>query len=267
MTNDPTVTQADAVLFLEQAFRNIALPPLDPADIEDIRDGLDQFWRRTAHSGEGRDHPLSRYVQHLPACKLKMRKGGRCDCGLSELRHPSEGRSDGVGEDMDGVFDAALEELDRECRCAAVRGEDGKRVGVAILRKHFGPAMLLARDEFAPLANSALRAQVAALSAPQGEVEREAFRPMSEWDQRDETVLLLVDYSDGAHPLDDSTVAISIGHNNDHNIGSDEAEGWKFAGWCWSHDHYVEGKGTPIGWMPLPHCLAALAESEIGSKR
>lgn len=54
---------------------------------------------RTAHSGEGRGHPLSRYVQHLPACKLKMRMGGRCDCGLSDLRHSSEGRSNGAGED------------------------------------------------------------------------------------------------------------------------------------------------------------------------
>lgn len=53
---------------------------------------------RTAHSGEGREHQLSRYVQHLPACKLKMRMGGRCDCGLSDLRRSSEARSNGAGE-------------------------------------------------------------------------------------------------------------------------------------------------------------------------
>ena len=81
------------------------------------------------------------------------------------------------------------------------------------------------------------------------------FLPMEQWDARDETVLLLVDYRDGDHPLDDAEFAITIGHNNDHNTG--EVDGWKFAGWCWSHDHYVEGNGTPIGWMPLPHYLSA----------
>lgn len=106
-----------------------------------------------------------------------------------------------------------------------------------------------------------------AFSAHQGEVEREAFRPMSEWDQRDETVLLLVDYREGYHPLDDALFAITIGHNNDHNIGPDEVEGWKFAGWCWSQDYYTGGKGTPIGWMPLPHHLAALAQPEAGGAR
>ena len=91
---------------------------------------------------------------------------------------------------------------------------------------------------------------------------REAFRPMDTWDRRDETVLLLVDYTDGDHPLDDDTIAITIGHNNDHNVDEDEGNGWQFAGWCWTHDHYVQGKGKPIGWMPLPHHLAALASTK-----
>jgi hypothetical protein len=91
------------------------------------------------------------------------------------------------------------------------------------------------------------------------------FRPMEEWDRRDETVLLLVDYrEDGEHALDDAVIAITVGHNNDHNVGDNEGEGWKFAGWCWSHDHYVEGKGNPIGWMPLPHSAARAIEVEAG---
>lgn len=94
-----------------------------------------------------------------------------------------------------------------------------------------------------------------------GDVEKVTeFRSMTEWDQRDETVLLLVDYRDGDHPLDDALVAITIGHNNDHNAGEGEEQGWQFAGWCWCHDHYVEGKGAPIGWMPLPHHLARAAD-------
>lgn len=87
-----------------------------------------------------------------------------------------------------------------------------------------------------------------------------AFLPMEEWDARDEAVLLMVDYTDGDHPIEDATIAITIGHNNDHNVGDDEAQGWLFAGWCWSHDHYVQGKGTPIGWMPIPHHLARARE-------
>jgi hypothetical protein len=88
-----------------------------------------------------------------------------------------------------------------------------------------------------------------------------AFRRMDTWDRRDETVLLLVDYSEGDHPLDDARFAITVGHNNDQNVGDGEGQGWQFAGWCWSHDHYVQGKGTPIGWMPLPHHLAAVLET------
>ncbi len=84
------------------------------------------------------------------------------------------------------------------------------------------------------------------------ELVKSPFRPISTWDRRDGTVLLLVDYTNGEHPLDDATTAVTIGHNNDHNVGDDEGKGWEFAGWCWSHDHYVQGAGKVIGWMPLP---------------
>lgn len=90
-----------------------------------------------------------------------------------------------------------------------------------------------------------------------------AFLPMEAWDERDETVLLLVDYSDGDHPLDDACIAITIGHNNNHNEGDGEGQGWRFAGWCWNHDHYVEGRGKPIGWMPIPHHLALAANDAM----
>ncbi|MFC0684663.1 hypothetical protein [Novosphingobium clariflavum] len=87
------------------------------------------------------------------------------------------------------------------------------------------------------------------------------MRPMEQWDRRDETVLLLVDYTDGCRALDDAPLALTIGHNNDHNVGDGEGKGWEFAGWCWSHDHYVAGKGKPIGWAPLPHHLADPAKA------
>jgi hypothetical protein len=77
-------------------------------------------------------------------------------------------------------------------------------------------------------------------------------------------VLLLVDYSEGEHWIDDepSGLGRTIGHNNDENVGEGEGQGWQFAGWCWTHDHYVEGVGQPTHWMPLPEPPAALAQTQ-----
>lgn len=65
---------------------------------------------------------------------------------------------------------------------------------------------------------------------------------------RDGTMLrLLVQFDD--HATEDTEgPAWTIGHNNFDNDGEDC---WQFAGWCWSHDHYTSGKGTPVGWLPL----------------
>lgn len=41
----------------------------------------------------------------------------------------------------------------------------------------------------------------------------------------------------------------TIGHNNFENDGEDK---WVYAGWCWDHDHFTEGRGgRPIAWAPL----------------
>lgn len=65
---------------------------------------------------------------------------------------------------------------------------------------------------------------------------------------RDSTlVLLLVRFTN--HPTDDAEVAVTIGGNNQDN---DDDAVWQFAGWCWEHDHFVDGEGEPIGWLPLP---------------
>lgn len=70
---------------------------------------------------------------------------------------------------------------------------------------------------------------------------------------RDSTlVLLLVRFTN--HPTADAQVAVTIGGNNLDNDGQDL---WQFAGWCWEHDHFVDGEGEPIGWLPLPGLGAA----------
>lgn len=57
---------------------------------------------------------------------------------------------------------------------------------------------------------------------------------------------LLVEFED--HSTEDADQAPAIGANNFDN---DEIDEWKFAGYCWTHDHFVDGKGNPVGWLPM----------------
>lgn len=64
---------------------------------------------------------------------------------------------------------------------------------------------------------------------------------------RDGTMLrLLVKFEE--HSTEDAEEAPTLGANN---LDYDEIDEWKFAGWCWTHDHFTQGVGTPIGWLPL----------------
>ena len=68
---------------------------------------------------------------------------------------------------------------------------------------------------------------------------------------RDGTMVrLLVEFTD--HATEDCVgPAWTIGANNDDEVGEDERVGWQFAGWCWTHDHFTEGRGKPVGWLPM----------------
>lgn len=58
---------------------------------------------------------------------------------------------------------------------------------------------------------------------------------------------LLVQFTD--HVTEDTEgAAWMIGANNHDHDGEDL---WQVAGWCWTRDHFTEGKGTPVGWLPL----------------
>ena len=72
---------------------------------------------------------------------------------------------------------------------------------------------------------------------------------------RDGTMVrLLVEFTE--HETEDADQAPTIGANNFDNDGEDR---WQFAGWCWSHDHFVEGKGEPVGWLPMIEARATLS--------
>ncbi|MFI8981446.1 hypothetical protein [Ectopseudomonas khazarica] len=64
---------------------------------------------------------------------------------------------------------------------------------------------------------------------------------------RDGTMVrLLVEFTE--HATEDADQAPTIGANNFENDGEDR---WLFAGWCWSHDHFTQGQGEPVGWLPM----------------
>ena len=79
-----------------------------------------------------------------------------------------------------------------------------------------------------------------------------ALRPIASA-PRDGTLLILWIEPDDTreHPLEDSGYATpTIGFNNYDNDGEDV---WKFAGWDWAQDEFVEGRGLPMAWLPFPH--------------
>ena len=87
------------------------------------------------------------------------------------------------------------------------------------------------------------------LTAAQQQGQAVAWRPMATAPRDGTMVRLLVEFTD--HATEDAETAPTIGACDDDNVPEDERVGWQFAGWCWSHDHFTEGKGTPVGWLPM----------------
>ncbi|ACV50167.1 hypothetical protein [Delftia phage PhiW-14] len=51
-----------------------------------------------------------------------------------------------------------------------------------------------------------------------------------------------------AHATEDvDGPAPTIGHNS---LTQNDDDTWYFSGWCWDHDHWTEGVGVPVGWLP-----------------
>jgi len=74
--------------------------------------------------------------------------------------------------------------------------------------------------------------------------------PMSTAPRDGTVVRLLVQFEE--HLIEDTDEpAWTIGVCNDDLTPEDERTGWQVAGWCWEHDHFTDGKGTPVGWLPM----------------
>ncbi|WP_458068694.1 hypothetical protein [Rhodanobacter sp. BL-MT-08] len=72
-------------------------------------------------------------------------------------------------------------------------------------------------------------------------------RPIESAPRDGRMLQLLVQFDE--HATDDTLgPAWTIGSNSFDENGEDN---WQFAGWCWDHDHFTEGKGTPVGWAPM----------------
>jgi len=93
------------------------------------------------------------------------------------------------------------------------------------------------------------------------------WQPIDTAPKDDTLVELVVDYLHGDHPLSDARLACTIGFNGFDNHGVDE---WKFAGWCWTQDEFVQGQGVVRAWRPsrLNACDDGLAAfiSDSGPK-
>lgn len=87
-------------------------------------------------------------------------------------------------------------------------------------------------------------------------------RPMDTAPRDGTMVRLLVQFEENATE-DTAEPAWTIGACNDDNVGDEERIGWQFAGWCWTHDHFTEGKGTPVGWLPLIEPAQAVDLGEV----
>lgn len=84
-------------------------------------------------------------------------------------------------------------------------------------------------------------------AGPQNAPTARSWRQMSTAPRDGTFIRLLVEFDE--HQLEDSDEPQhTIGSNSFDNTRVDE---WQFVGWRWTHDHFTDGKGKPIGWLPF----------------
>ena len=73
------------------------------------------------------------------------------------------------------------------------------------------------------------------------------FRPLDTAPRDGTMIRVLVDFEEHSTEDTDDLVWTMGAWMNDDLGGMD----WQFVGWCWTHDHFTDGKGTVVGWLPL----------------
>ncbi len=111
-------------------------------------------------------------------------------------------------------------------------------------------------ERFAVAAKAQPKGTVGACTCPSGDGSLrwpcplhppEQWQPMESAPKDGSLLRLLVEFTE--HATEDQTEpSPTIGSNSLANTGIDE---WLFAGWCWTHDRFVQGEGKPVGWLPM----------------
>jgi hypothetical protein len=96
-----------------------------------------------------------------------------------------------------------------------------------------------------------------ATPSPAEQGAREEWMPMDTAPRDGTLIRLLVRFTEHATE-DTSEPCPTIGA---WPATGDDDSAFQFAGWCWNHDHFCEGQGEPIGWLPM---LAPLAAGRVG---
>jgi len=94
------------------------------------------------------------------------------------------------------------------------------------------------------------------------------WRPIKDAKTDGRLYLLLIETGElegglSVNPIEDAHLSRTIGFNNDGNVTEDCQDGWQFAGWCWSHDHFVDGRGKVVAFCELPVVLGDAAAMGI----
>jgi hypothetical protein len=97
----------------------------------------------------------------------------------------------------------------------------------------------------------------ASAPSPAEQGAREEWMPMDTAPRDGTLIRLLVRFTEHATE-DTSEPCPTIGA---WPATGDDDSAFQFAGWCWNHDHFCEGQGEPIGWLPM---LAPLAAGRVG---